>query len=155
MAYPPGMTTINVVGHLDAPNGKPVSGYVWAEAERKFGYVGTSWMMIRTTPKLALKAGDFVLTLPHSNQAGLLGDAGAAVSNIGWKILLQPLRDTVIQTLSYVLLPTSLGATVNLSALADLGGWPNATILTPPPSGGTGTFTPATVLGHSGYWSPA
>lgn len=138
MAYPAGMSTITVVGHVDRPDGKYASGYVWAEAERKFGYVGTSWFMIRTTAKKAASRGDFSITLPHSNQLGLTGDAGAAIASVGYRLYFQPTNDTIVQTLAWQTLPTSMGATVNLTQLADLGGWPNAQITVVTGGGGGG-----------------
>jgi hypothetical protein len=154
MAYPAGMSTITVVGHVDRPDGKYASGYVWAEAERKFGYVGTSWLMIRTTAKKATTRGDFSITLPHSDQPGLIGDGGVPVTNIGWRIYFQPTNDTLIQTLAWQTLPMSLGSTVNINALGpNLGGWPNAAPVVVVPGGGaTGALTATETYPGSGLF---
>lgn len=146
MAYPPGMTTVTVELYVDTPGGKPASGEYRVEAERKFGYTGSTWVMQRVTkPWSRLLAGWMRIELPHTNQAGLIGDTGGALAaEPAFKFSIRPTNDSAFGDERYVKLPTSLGTgTVALKDLIDLGGWPNAVITTgsPAPSAGNVTYT--------------
>jgi hypothetical protein len=132
--FPAGMTTVTVTGTLSSL-GRARTGTVRVFAERKFGYIGTDWMMDEVSPPIRLENGRFALRIPHSNQPGLIGDNGAAVTNIAYKIVFQPDQSGPAETKAWTLLPVSLGpGPVPFSTLADLNGWPNAVIVTLPPS---------------------
>jgi hypothetical protein len=130
--FPPGMTTVTVTGTLSSL-GRARTGTIRVFAERKFGYAGTDWIFDEVSPPIRLVNGKFAVPIPHSNQPGLIGDNGAAVTNIGYQIKLQPDQSGEARTLVWTLLPTSLGAgPVAFSTLANLNGWPNALIVTTP-----------------------
>lgn len=140
--FPTGMTTIDVVLYFGDPTGRPASGHGRVIAERKFGYVGTSWTSDTIGKWLPSKLGYLTLTVPVSDQAGLTGDKGQAILNVGYQFQFQPLHSAIIDTLKTVLLPASLGASVPLAQIADLGGWPNATIYQTGPITPTDPTTP-------------
>ncbi len=132
IAFPSGMSTVVVTGTLSSL-GKSRAGEVRVYAERKFGYIGTDWVMDEVSAPVRLENGKFALEIPHSNQFGLIGDNGAAVSNIGYKIVFQPDQSGPAEVKAWTLLPVSLGAgPVPFSTLGNLGGWPNATTVGPP-----------------------
>lgn len=153
MTFPVGMSLITVNVELDDPTSDAEQFSLRVEYERVFGYVGTPWISTRFSNWKRSKAGIASLQVPHSNQAGLLGDFGAAITNLGVRFEVRPVRESVIQTLKWVQLPVSLGPTVNLSALANLGGWPNQTVVVNPPGGGGGgdEYEAVTILGAT-YW---
>lgn len=140
--FPPGMTTVTVTGTLSSL-GKSRAGSVRVYAERKFGYAGTDWIMDEVSAPVRLVNGKFAIEVPHSNQPGLIGDDGAPVTNIGYKIVFQPDQSVAAAPppLVWNLLPTTLGTpipgrpgdtTVPFSKISNLGGWPNSVIVTTP-----------------------
>lgn len=139
--FPLGMSTVLVTGSLSSL-GKSRSGSIRVYAERKFGYAGTDWVMDEVSAPVRLENGRFAVRIPHSNQFGLIGDNGAGVTNIGYKIVFQPDQSGPAEVKAWTLLPTSLGAgPIPFSTLGNLGGWPNALtappiVVTPPPTGG-------------------
>lgn len=135
--FPPGMTTCKVSIHISGPTGRYASGHIRVLAERKFGYAGSPWVMQEVSPWTPTKLGDAMVEMPHTNQANLIGDNGVTLTTEpAYQIVFRPLNSSVIQTQKWIHLPTSFGAAKNLSEIADLGGWPNATIIfTPNPTG--------------------
>lgn len=161
MYFPTGMSTITVSGYLSGANGKPKTGHIKVYAERKVFYQGTDWMMDESTEWFPTKQGFFSVTVPHSDQTGLIGDDGAPITNLGYKIVFRPLQSTVVLTKLWRPLPMSLGAVVNLSQLQpiDLGGWPHQTVIVNPPGGGGGDGTFVRASGYPattpGFWVPS
>lgn len=145
MPFPVGMSTIKVVGHLDDPNGKPAAGYVRVIAQRQLGFGGTPWIMQATGKWVPLKLGDFTLEVPHSAQFGLTGDNGVPLTDpVSYRFELRPTNSGLIQTIKWVQLPSSLGSSVPLAVLADLGGWPAVSApapITPASPTTTGVYT--------------
>lgn len=157
MYFPPGMSTITVTGYLSGANGKPKSGTIRVRAERKVFYLDTGWTMDEVTNWEPTRQGMFSITVPHSDQPGLIGDDGAAITNLGYKIEFRPQQSAFVQTKLWRPLPMSLGPTITLSDPAlqpiDLGGWPHQTVIVnPPPTGGGETTYEAVVIGGSTYY---
>lgn len=161
MAYPPGLSTIEVVLTLDAIGGKYARGQYRVESERTFGYAGSPWVMqMVVRPNTLLAEGEARIRLPHTNQAGLIGDNGSSLTyEPAYKISVMPSGSVEFGNSKYFRLPVSLGVdTVNLNTLTDLGGWPNQTVIVTAPGGGGGAWVPVTVAGSTTgawRWQPA
>lgn len=158
MAYPVGMSTCTVEMYLDAIGGKFASGQYRCETDRTFGFTGSPWVMQQVVrPNTLLASGWLRIELPHTDQAGLLGDDGAALDEEpAYRISVMPTGSPSFGNAHTFYLPTSLGTgTVPLSTIADLGGWPSRVVIVNPPPTGGGAYVPVTVSGNSGYWSPA
>lgn len=144
--YPAGLALCTVTGSLAFG-----SGTLYVEAERKFGYTGTSWIMPRYFSKQS-SYGAITVQLPFSNAPGRLGDFGAALTDlVGYKLTFRPTADTSIQTIGYVTLLVADGASRNLFALTDLGAWPNQTVVVSAPPSGTNITAVETPPGSGEY----
>jgi hypothetical protein len=133
--YPAGLALCTVSGTLAFG-----TGTLRVEAERKFGYTGSNWVMPRYFSRNS-SYGVISVQLPFSDAAGRLGDFGAPLTDVvGYKLTFQPAADTSVQTIGYVTLLTAGGANRNLFSLTDLGAWPNQTKVVTAPGSGASTW---------------
>jgi hypothetical protein len=144
VVYPPGMSRIILSATLSSA-GRPRTGRYRVEVERQFGYIGTGWYMTRFSEWFRLIEGRLELDLPHSDQPGLIGDNGAALTKpVAYKIQVKPNGSDPIVTEAWNTLPMALGAAATLDVMKpNLGGWPNSIVVTtPPPTDPTVPGTP-------------
>lgn len=133
MAYPSGISLITVTARPVRPDGRGGACRVRVEAERKFGYP-PDFVFERFTEWHHAVDGLITVQLPHSDQSGLTGDSGIPLDGqVAYRFELQFTRDSTVSTLAFVTLPQSLGPSVALKNLTDLGGWPHTTIISGPP----------------------
>lgn len=145
-------TAIDLTG-----DGTAASSYVTAEIETPLVWAATGTLILPVTTSKWTKAGvaDFVLPLP--GQSGFTaGFGGSPVTSFGFKFYAQPTKSKPITpgSTTFVNISATPGQVVNIGNLVNIGAWPHATFVVGG-SGGTGTFTPVTIGGVSGYWSPS
>lgn len=132
--FPPGVTWCNVLVEVTDFTGRPVSGNVRVEGERKIAWSGSPRILSRFSRAYRLNDGGVGIPLPHTDQTGFVAEDGLPVTGWGYKLTLELTNDSKVETLGFVKLPQSLGLTAYLNTLVSLGGWPNATIVVNTPA---------------------
>lgn len=134
MAFPAGVTTCRVEAVLSDITGRARPGHLHVECERTITHAASRRIFERFAGPFWTASGVLSVELPHTDQSGFVDENGAPITNWAYHVTFQQLRDTARVSQGFVRLPSSLGASVGLHQLVDLGGWPNQTVVLTPPT---------------------
>lgn len=127
--------------------GAPMSAYVKCTPETPLVWAATGQTVPDASKEKGTYNGRATFLLPFTDQPGFTaGAGGASIIGFGYRFDVRPTRSKAITSTRYVQVPRSLGSTVRIGNLVDIGAWPNATNVIVTPGGGTGGGTTTLTL---------